>query len=64
MTKEEFEERYIKGSNLTKEEYDKELITMPCKCSASNCKGWAAVYKSPLSIKAHKDLYMRGDNSA
>ena len=43
MSKEEFEDEYCICSCLTKEEYEKYFITIPC----DNKKGW---------IMAHKDV--------
>jgi len=42
MSSEEWEARYIKNSGITKEEYDKFLITVPCDCGWDGCNGWAA----------------------
>lgn len=62
MTKEEFEERYCKRSDITLEFYHENFVTLPCDCGISGCKGWACVSNSPLSIKAHNDLYRRTVN--
>lgn len=53
-----FEEEYCRRSELTKEEYDKDYITLPCHCGAEGCEGWACVCKGRLTIKAHAALYM------
>lgn len=59
MDKEEFEKEYCEMSHITLEEYNKTQVTLSCNCSNNGCKGWAAVSNNPLSIKAHKDLYMK-----
>ncbi|MEK4907321.1 hypothetical protein [Niallia sp. FSL M8-0099] len=62
MTIEEFEKRYCERSAITIDEYhnDYNLITLPCSCEKEGCEGWAAVNNLPVSIKAHKSLYMFG----
>lgn len=57
MTKEQFEDEYIKKSDLTKELYNEYFVTLPCNCHAEECQGWACVDNNPLSIKTHKELY-------
>ena len=57
MTKGEFETSYCKGSGITKEEYDKYFVTLPCRCDYEKCQGWACVTNMPKLIKAHNELY-------
>lgn len=57
MTKEEFEQGYIERSKITREFYDKHMITLPCNCGAENCKGFAAVGNNEQTIKMHMELY-------
>lgn len=57
MTKEKFEEEYCKRSGITLEDYHKYFVTLSCRCGEADCKGWAVVPNSPLSIKAHKENY-------
>lgn len=61
MTSDEFERSYCERSGITLEEYHNEfnLITLPCNCDHETCDGWAAVDNNQLSIKVHKDLYLR-----
>lgn len=58
MTKEDFENGYCERSEITLEEYQNYYVTLPCNCGHETCDGWASVKNKPLSIKAHKDLYM------
>ncbi len=45
MTKEEFEKRYAKNSNLTIEElYDLGFYAKSCDCDWPGCKGWQMVF--------------------
>lgn len=53
----EFEKNFIKKSNITQDYYNKYYRTLPCKCDAENCKGWAAVSKDEMTIKLHNKLY-------
>ncbi|MED3562348.1 hypothetical protein [Bacillus xiapuensis] len=57
MTKEEFEEKYCKESGITKQEYDKYEVTLPCNCDYEGCEGWAAVTNTQYHIRAHMELY-------
>lgn len=58
MTKEEFEKRYCERSEITIEEYREYEVTLHCHCGQGGCDGWAAVSNTPITIKAHNDLYM------
>lgn len=57
MTKVEFEQGYITRSKITKELYDKNLVTLACHCGETVCDGWAAIHNDEDSIKDHNDLY-------
>jgi hypothetical protein len=57
MTKEEFELGYIERSEITKEFYDNNFITLPCKCGNESCSGWACVSNNERMIKIHNDLH-------
>lgn len=59
-SKEQFEQDYCESSNITKEEYDKYFVTLPCNCDFEGCKGWACVSNHPLVIKAHEMSHRRG----
>ena len=44
MTKEEFEDRYAKCSNLTVERLRELGVRVePCDCKEGSCQGWQAV---------------------
>lgn len=57
MNKRQFEEGYIKRSKITSEFYHKYFVTLPCRCGADVCRGWAAVHNNPEMIKDHKEFY-------
>lgn len=57
MTKEKFEKEYCERSGITLEEYRQDFVTLICRCGENDCKGWAVVPNSPLSIKAHEEMY-------
>lgn len=41
-SKEEFEDRYIKGFGVDREFYDRYFVTVVCDCGEDVCTGWAA----------------------
>lgn len=57
FTKEAFEKEYCNHSNIKLAEYREFFVTLPCRCTESDCKGWAVVPNTPLSIKVHKEIY-------
>jgi hypothetical protein len=57
MKKKEFEKGYIERSNISKEFYDKNFVTLPCNCGDKLCDGWACVSNNEFEIKTHNDLY-------
>lgn len=59
MTKQEFEQSYIKESGITSDDYNLNFVTLECNCGSRQCKGWAAVSNYPRSIKSHTDLYIK-----
>ncbi|WP_195618684.1 hypothetical protein [Clostridium paraputrificum] len=61
ISKEEFEKRYCKESDLTLEEYHNNFVTLPCSCEYEYCEGWACVENNPLIIKLHKRANGIGD---
>lgn len=54
MTKKEFTSKYCLNSKITIEEFDQYFVTLPCRCGEDGCRGWAAVSKNPLDVKAHQ----------
>jgi hypothetical protein len=56
--KENFEKRYCNRSNITRDYYNENFITLPCNCNQEGCSGWACVTNNDISIKAHCDLYI------
>ncbi len=63
MTKHEFEQSYIKKSDLTLDDYNLNFVTLECNCGAKQCRGWAAVSNNPRSIKSHTDLYIKDSDN-
>lgn len=58
MTKESFEDKFCKQSEITLNYYKEHFITLPCEgCGYEDCNGWAAVSNNELSIKAHQELF-------
>jgi len=57
MTASEFVNQYSKNSGISEREFYEHFIPMPDKTSPH---GWAAVSRSPISVKSHVDLYMQG----
>ena len=58
MTKQEFEDYYIKNSGITKEYYHENFKTLPCNCEDYTwCEGWAAV-RNDDPVKRHANLYV------
>ena len=53
MEKEEFIKNYCEKSHLTRKEYDKDYVALPCNCGNPDCKGWATITKTGLAIKTH-----------
>jgi len=49
----EFEQNYIERSRISKEEYYKYKITLPCDCGEDGCQGWAAISVQPDSVHHH-----------
>lgn len=63
MTKDEFEIEYCKSSDITKEYYDSQFVTLPCNCGEEECSGWACVTNSKLSIGWHNELNNKNEKS-
>lgn len=61
LTRAEFEFMYAARSGVTVAEAfggeHPEYVALHCECDADSCQGWAAVCNTPLSLKAHYDLY-------
>jgi hypothetical protein len=57
ITKEQFINNYCSKSRMTREQFDKNLVALPCKCDSEDCKGWAAVFNDEMSVKIHFELY-------
>lgn len=53
MDKEEFERGYCERSGITREEYERHYVTLPCDCDYEECEGWACVINHPVHIHAH-----------
>lgn len=49
----EFEDNYTTRSNITKEQYNRWKVTLPCDCGENGCQGWAAISREPDSIHHH-----------
>ncbi len=49
----EFEKGYIKRGKISRVQYNRWFITMPCVCDAQECEGWAAIEKSPVIVYDH-----------
>lgn len=56
ITREEFIARFC--MNRTKEFFHENFLALPCQCDGMSCKGWAAIDKSALTVRAHMDLYL------
>lgn len=53
ISMEEFEAAYCARSEISREEYSRLFVSLPCCCNASSCKGWVAVNNNPDSIEMH-----------
>lgn len=61
MDAQQFRKQYSASSGMTPAEFDLLYVALPCGCDAPNCKGWAAVFNNPQSIKTHMELYAPDD---
>lgn len=57
MTSDEFLDRYIERSKISRETLQKACVVLRCECTANNCEGWALVTNSAQSIVAHNRLF-------
>ena len=53
-----FEKDYARKSEISMPYYRRHFVTLPCRCDADNCVGFAAVSLKKHSILTHAELYM------
>ena len=61
MTRSEFVEGYCVRSKLSKVDFYKYFVAIPCSCDDKSCKGWAAIGLNSLAIESHLALYAPDD---
>ena len=53
MTKSDFTSGYCTRSKITKDDFYKWMVALPCACGENNCEGWAAIRLDSVMIEDH-----------